>query len=422
MAWGPSAESREEFPRTLQMPIALPGEKVVYERVNRRRGVDEGRLIEVLEAHPERVEPPCEHYAMCGGCSLMHLDPRAQIRLKQSNLLGYFNEEGVEPEQVWAPLLGPQLGYRRKARLGVRLVRGKGRVLVGFRERDKRFVADMRRCVVLAAPAGELLEPLGELIGSLSIADRVPQVEIAVGDDATALVLRVLEPLTDEDMAKLRAFEEAHRQQPIRLFLQPGGLDTVAPLDGGGPHLAYAVTGDVTLAFAPTDFVQVNADLNRAMIARAIDLLAIEPGQQVLDLFCGLGNFTLPIGRVAESVVGYEGDRGLVERARENARAAGMSHVRFEQADLYADPEAVDLSGRWDGVLLDPPRSGAEAIVRRLGPVGPPRIVYVACGPRALARDAAILVRDHGYHLRGVGVMDMFPHTAHVESIALLER
>lgn len=360
----------------------------------------------------------------------MHLDPTAQIAWKQSLLLEDLVGHGLRPAHTLPPLRADEWRYRRRARLGVKWVAGKGKVVVGFREKDRRFIADLSTCEVLAGPEhgpladepGRLIPLLAELVGSLSIAAKLPQIEVSVGDDALALVLRVLEPPSDADLERLREFA---RQQQLRVFLQPGGLDSVAPLEPEhGELLHFSLPAfEVELGFRPTDFVQVNAALNRAMVERAIELLAPEPEHRTLDLFCGLGNFSLPLARRCEFVLGVEGDAGLVERARQNATANGIGNASFERRDLYGDIGELDwLDGRYDRVLLDPPRSGAEAIVERFDRIGAARIVYVACSPESLARDAAILVQRHGYRLIAAGVMDMFPHTAHVESIAVFER
>ncbi len=360
----------------------------------------------------------------------MHMDADAQIAFKQRVLLEDFERYGVTPERVLEPLRGPSWNYRRRARLGAKLVPAKGKVLVGFREKDRRFIADLSGCEILAGPAsgplagqpGLIIDALSQLIASLSIAARTPQIEVTVADDELALVLRVLDPPSDEDLDKLRTFE---RDWQLRLYLQPGGLETIAPLAGDrDPLLRYSIPEfELEISFLPTDFVQVNAAINRAMISQAIALLELEPSHRVLDLFCGLGNFSLPIARQAAEVVGIEGDAGLVERARANAAANRLHNVSFVQRDLYRDVDVAAWSERgFDRVLLDPPRSGAAAIVESFAPIAAPRVVYVACSPETLARDAATLISRHGYKLLAAGVMDMFPHTAHVESIAVFAR
>jgi 23S rRNA (uracil1939-C5)-methyltransferase len=417
-------------PRAAHVDGALAGESIELLRTEREGPLDAARVLSVLEPSPLRVDARCRHYGLCGGCSLMHMDADAQIAFKQKVLLEDFERYGVTPERVLEPLRGPSWAYRRRARLGAKLVPAKGKVLVGFREKDRRFVADLSTCEVLAGPAsgplaeqpGLLIDALSQLIGSLSIAARAPQIEVTVSDDELALVLRVLDPPSAEDLDKLHAFAQTWK---IRWYLQPGGLDSVVALDPAqGQLLRYSVPEfDVEISFLPTDFVQVNAAINRAMISRAIALLELEPSHRVLDLFCGLGNFSLPIARRAAAVVGIEGDASLVERARANAAANGLANASFVQRDLYRD---VDVSawaeGGFDRVLLDPPRSGAAAIVEGFATIAAPRVVYVACSPETLARDAAMLISRHGYRLLAAGVMDMFPHTAHVESIAVFAR
>jgi 23S rRNA (uracil1939-C5)-methyltransferase len=417
-------------PRPAHVDGALPGELVELLRTEREGPIDGARTLEVIEASAQRVEARCRHYGVCGGCSLMHLDVDAQIAFKQRVLLEDFERHGVRPERVLEPLRGPSWAYRRRARLGAKLVPAKGKVLVGFREKDRRFIADLSGCEILAGPAsgplagqpGLIIDALSQLIASLSIAARTPQIEVTVADDELALVLRVLDPPSDEDLDKLRTFE---RDWQLRLYLQPGGLETIAPLAGDrDPLLRYSIPEfELEISFLPTDFVQVNAAINRAMISQAIALLELEPSHRVLDLFCGLGNFSLPIARQAAEVVGIEGDAGLVERARANAAANRLHNVSFVQRDLYRDVDVAAWSERgFDRVLLDPPRSGAAAIVESFAPIAAPRVVYVACSPETLARDAATLISRHGYKLLAAGVMDMFPHTAHVESIAVFAR
>ena len=401
---------------------ALPGERVVLRRIGRRRNYDEAVLEQVLVASPDRVPAECPHFGVCGGCALQHLAPTAQLAFKQAQLLENLARLGsVQPEHVLEPLTGPVWGYRRRARLGIKLVPRKGRVLVGFRERSAPYVADLHECRVLAPPAGSLMDPLAELVAGLSIAARVPQAEVAVTDDACALVLRVLDEPSADDLAKLRQFEAAH---PVRFYLQSGGVETVRPLEQGQPPLGYALPAfGLRLEFEPTDFIQVNGALNEAMVSRAVELLEIEPSHAVLDLFCGLGNFSLPLATRAREVVGVEGDAGLVARAAANARRNAIGNASFFAADLTADPGPASWAGRpYDCVLLDPPRAGAREILPLVGRSGARRVVYISCHPGSLARDAGLLVREHGFRLRAAGVMDMFPHTTHVEAVAVFER
>ncbi|MBS0375112.1 MAG: 23S rRNA (uracil(1939)-C(5))-methyltransferase RlmD [Proteobacteria bacterium] len=403
------------------IPGALPGERVRLRRTRRRARHDEALLLEVLRAAPERVEPACGHYGRCGGCALQHLAPAAQLAAKERELLTQLERIGrVVPAQVLAPLTGAGYGYRRRARLGVRFLAKSGRAIVGFRERHSPLLADVRDCRVLAPPVGPLCEPLGEMLGLLSIADRVPQVEVAVGEGATVLVLRVLAEPSAADRARLRDFGARHG---VEFWLQPGGVESAAPLEGPGATLEYRLPEfDVTLGFGPLDFVQVHAELNRRMVATAVELLAPAPGDAVLDLYCGLGNFTLPLARRARSVLGVEGEAGLIARARANADRNGITNARFAVADLSrpldAEPWARE---RFERVLLDPPRAGALEVLPRVAAGAPRRVVYISCHPASLARDAGLLVHEHGFRLVAAGVMDMFPHTAHVESLAVFE-
>ncbi|KAB7627567.1 23S rRNA (uracil(1939)-C(5))-methyltransferase RlmD [Alkalilimnicola sp. S0819] len=403
---------------------ALAGERVMFQYTKRRRGVADGKLLEVLEAAPDRIEPRCPHFGLCGGCSLQQLTPEDQIAFKQSVLLEQFRQiGGVEPERVLAPLTGPVWGYRGKARLAARYVAGKGdRVLVGFREKHSPYVADLSICHVLDPRVGECLPALAELIGGLSVYRAVPQIEVAVADNAVALVFRNLEPFTEADLQRLSEFGQAHG---FRIYQQPGNESSIAPVWPAEPEsLYYRIPDyDVEVRFRPSDFTQVNQHINQRMIARALELLAPSADSRVLDLFCGLGNFTMPLARVAGQVTGVEGAEELVARARENAAHNGLSNVDYHVANLMHDQtDAAWLKGDYDRVLLDPPRSGALEMIPHIAKLGAERIVYVSCGPATLARDAGLLVKEFGYQLRAAGVMDMFPHTAHVESIALFER
>ncbi|MBX3704038.1 MAG: 23S rRNA (uracil(1939)-C(5))-methyltransferase RlmD [Steroidobacteraceae bacterium] len=399
---------------------ALPGEQVRLQRTVRRRRRDEAQMVEVLRPSPDRVTPRCAHFGVCGGCSLQHLDYQRQLEAKgrivaeQLERLG-----GVSPLRWLPPLAGPAWNYRRRARLGCRYVERKGRVLVGFRERSSPLLADLRGCEVLAGDAGRLIEPLATLVGSLTIMRRVAQVEVAVADNATALVLRVLDPPTAADLELLRAFERRHA---VEIYLQSGGLDTVAPLSPPGTPLGYGLPGlPAGIRFAPTDFIQVNGEMNRRMVAATLELLAPRPTDRALDLFCGIGNFTLPLAQRVAVATGVEGDPALVARARENADRNGIANARFLAADLASPEAGAGWGGDCDLVLLDPPRAGAREALPAIAAARPRRIVYVSCHAGTLARDAGILVKEHGFSLAAAGIMDMFPHTAHVESIALFE-
>ncbi|MCG8427486.1 MAG: 23S rRNA (uracil(1939)-C(5))-methyltransferase RlmD [Chromatiales bacterium] len=402
---------------------ALPGEEIEFVYTRKQRRYDEGDAVSILKASADRVEPGCTHFGVCGGCSLQHQSPEAQILAKQQALMDAFERIGkVMPEQILEPLTtGEPWGYRRKARLGVKFVHKKGKVLVGFRERGSSFVTDIERCPVLHPNVGELITPLSELIGSLSIKDQVPQIEVAIGDNSGILIFRILAPLTAEDSEKLIAFGDAHK---LGIYTQDGGPDTVKPLAGDPVALHYALPNyHIEVKFQPSDFTQVNTELNRLMLDRAMRMLDPEADDRVLDLFCGLGNFTMPIARSAAEVVGVEGDATLVERARQNARGNGIDNTRYFTANLYESLEKEPwLAERFDKALLDPPRSGALEVLEHLPKMGIQRIVYVSCYPGTLARDAGELVNQHGYTLKAAGVMDMFPHTAHVESIALFEK
>ncbi len=400
----------------------LPGEQVVVALRGGRRPRAE-KVSRVLAPDRTRVVPRCPHFVVCGGCSLMHQAPSAQLAHKQARLLAQLAEAGVEPGRPFAPLAGPVWHYRRRARLGARLVDAKGRVLVGFRERGSSYVADMAACHVLVAEVAHLIEPLGELLGRLAIARRVPQVEVAAGDDAVLLVLRTLDPPSDDDRAHLQRFGEQH---DVTFCLQPGDASTIVTLDGAPPpDLEYALPEfDVRFAFGPTDFVQVNGPMNRRLVARAVELLDPRPDENVLDLFCGLGNFSLPLARRAGQVFGFEGSAALVARATANAKRNGVANAHFELRDLYAgDPGPLVPPGTAiDKVLIDPPRTGAGRVLAPLAGLGARRLVYVSCNPATLASDAAELVNHLGYRLVAAGAVDMFPHTAHAEALALFER
>jgi 23S rRNA (uracil1939-C5)-methyltransferase len=408
--------------KTVFVADALPGEQVRLRRTHRQRKVDYAVTEEVLRASADRVVPRCPHFGTCGGCALQHLAPAAQLAFKQTQLIEDLSRlGGVQPQRLLEPLTGPVWYYRRRARLGIKLVPRKGKVLVGFRERSSPYVTDLHECHVLVEPVGTLITPLGRLIESLSIADRVPQAEVAVSDETVAFVLRVLAPPSPEDLQRLTAFEQAYA---VRFYLQPGGPDTVSALrtDPAIPPLQYRV-GDVTLEFEPTDFVQVNGVLNEAMVTRALDALELASSDAVLDLFCGLGNFSLPLARRAGRVVAVEGDAVLVRRARSNAERNHVTNVEFHVANLFEDVVGLPWTRRpYDGVLLDPPRAGAQRVLPVVAASGARRVVYISCHSGSLARDAGLLVREHGFRLSAAGVMDMFPHTTHVEAMAIFDR
>jgi len=402
---------------------SLPGERVRFVYTEQRRKYDQGRVVEVLEPSADRVEPQCHQFGICGGCSLQHQAPQAQIRAKQQAMLDALEHIGqVSPGELLAPLCGESpWGYRRKARLGVRYVPKKGGTLVGFRERNSSFVAELETCHILHPRVGKLLPALGRLIDGLSIHDQIPQIEMAMGDSVCVLIFRLLAPLDETDRERLLAFGPS---QGVAIYVQEAGPESIRPLSGEAADLSYQLPDfELTLHFLPSDFTQVNSDINRQMVRRAVELLELQPADRVLDLFCGLGNFTLPLARRCGEVSGVEGDAGLVARARDNARRNHIDNCRFYTANLYEDLDNEPwLQDRFDKALLDPPRSGAQEVLPHLPRLGVERLVYVSCYPGTLARDAGILVHELGYRLLSAGVMDMFPHTAHVESIAVFGR
>ncbi|MES9939102.1 MAG: 23S rRNA (uracil(1939)-C(5))-methyltransferase RlmD [Candidatus Thiodiazotropha sp. 6PLUC2] len=402
---------------------SLPGEKVRFLYTGRWRKYDEGRVVEVLSPSPQRVEPRCSQFGVCGGCSLQHQDGSAQVLSKQQSMLESLQHIGkVTPEQILPPMVSQSTwGYRRKARLGVRYVPKKGGTLVGFRERGSSFITDIDCCHILHPRVGELIPELSQLIDQLSIRNQIPQIEMAMGDELCVLIFRMLEPPSQEDLECLERFAPQHK---IEIYIQEGGPESVRPLKGDSVVLSYDLPAfDLSLDFLPNDFTQVNSDINRQMTLRAVEMLALDPEDRVLDLFCGLGNFTLPLARHSGHVTGVEGDAGLVARARENALSNQISNTSFYTANLYETLENEPwLQESFNKVLLDPPRSGAQEVLHHLPKLGAERILYVSCYPGTLARDAGLLVEEHGYRLVSAGVMDMFPHTAHVESIALFEK
>lgn len=402
---------------------ALPGEQVRCRITARHHRYDEARLETVETPAPERTPPACAHYDRCGGCSLQHLAPERQLAFKERWLLDNLNRIGnVQPRRVLEPLRGPVWGYRRKARLGVKYVAKKNRVLVGFNERHSGYVADLRRCEVLHPRIGGLLAALGDLIGGLSIRERIPQIEAAVGDNAAALSFRTLTPPTAADREALRAFGQQH---DLIIYLQPQGPASTTLLWPVQASLSYRLPAfELELEFMPYHFIQINPVVNQLLAQRAVDLLDARSGDRALDLYCGLGNFTLALARRARAVVGVEGDAELTAWAARNAARNGVVTARFERADLAREDigEAGWLQESYDKVLLDPPRSGAAALLPRLAALQARRIVYISCHPATLARDAGELTHRHGYRLTSAGVLDMFPHTAHVESIAVFER
>jgi len=399
---------------------ALPGEQVEIELLRRYRRYEEWSLVKLLTKSPERREPQCRHFGTCGGCSLQHQPPELQIRSKQGTLAEQLKRIGkVEPQEWLAPLTGPAWGYRRRARLGARLVPSKGGMFLGFREKRHSHLANLDVCPVLDPTMSALLVPLRTLLAGLSCADRIPQVEVAVGDNASALVFRHIVAFTAEDETALRAFGEAHS---VQIFAQIGAPETMRPVWPAEPEpLFYRLPDGTTIHFQPTDFIQVNAAINAKMVDQAMRLLDPQPGDSILDLFCGLGNFTLPLARRCTRVLGIENDAVLVDGARRNAERNGLSNVEFRAVNLYGT-NAAWSDWTFNKMLLDPPRNGAMETVKQLAEPLPERIVYVSCYAATLARDAQYLVEVLGYRLRAAGVMDMFPHTHHVEAMALFER
>lgn len=402
---------------------ALPGETVEAKHSYVSRKYNEARVLAVKQASPERVEPFCPKFGICGGCSLQHMAPEAQIQFKQDVLAEQFRHfGGLSPDEWLPPLTAATRGYRRRARLGVRYVVKREEVLVGFREKRTHYLTDISGCPVLDPRIGEQITALRALFSGMAIRDQIPQMEVACGDDEVALVLRHMVPLPAEDLAAVLDYVKA---RDMHLYLQPAGNDSVHRVwpEQGEDRLHYRLDDfDATLAFHPMDFTQVNAGINQRMVSLALELLDPQPTDRVLDLFCGLGNFTLPLARKAAHVVGVEGAEAMVHRGYENARANGLDNVEFHAQDL-----TQDFSGQpwakagFDRILIDPPRSGALEVVKYLPRFGAKRVVYVSCNPATLARDAGELARA-GYRLRKAGVMDMFTHTAHVESIAVFEK
>ncbi len=404
---------------------ALPGEVVEYASDRRKKNYEKAHAVRVLRSSSQRVAPPCPHFGTCGGCSMQHLNLSGQTAAKQRVLEdALWHLARLKPEQVLPPIAGTGSAYRTRARLSVRHVASKGGALVGFREKHSSYVAVMDSCAVLPAHVSALIPRLKTLVEGMSQPDRMPQIEVAVGGSRTVLLLRHLEPLSADDLERLRVFADEHR---IVWYLQSKGLDSVILFHPpGAPMLNYELPDfGLNLQFHPTEFTQVNHGVNRMLVRRAMLLLKPQAGERIADLFCGLGNFTLPIARMGAHVLGVEGSAELVKRAQGNATANGLAALcEFSVANLFEVTEdSFAALGSFDKLLIDPPREGAIALVKALpAEGGPRRIVYVSCSPATLARDAAVLVHEKGYRLCGAGIANMFPHTSHLESIALFEK
>jgi len=408
--------------KTIFVDGAVTGEEVEYSAYRKKPAWEAAQVLRIEREAFSRVAPRCAFFGTCGGCSMQHVEERAQVAAKQRVLEDALWHIGrVRPETMMRPLHGLAWGYRHRARMSARWVEKKGGSLVGFRERKSSYVTDMTSCEVLPPKVSGLIRPLRVLIDTLDMRERIPQIEVAVGDELAVLVLRVLAPVGAEDGERLKRFAEGHG---VQLWLQPAGPDSARafwPL--AAPELYYTLPEyGVRIAFGPTDFTQVNHAVNRLLVVRALSLLDPRPGEDIVDFFCGLGNFTLPIARSGAGVLGVEGSAGLLARAEANARANGLAdRCRFAAADLF-DATACAGLPRCDKALLDPPREGAVELVKSFAAKPPSRIVYVACDPATLARDAGVLVHTQGYRLAAAGAINMFPHTSHVESIALFER
>lgn len=401
----------------------LPNETVNINYLRKHSRFDAAVAVEVIESSPDRVTPQCQHFGVCGGCSMQHLASEAQIKHKQAVLLEQLQHlGGSSPEQILSPLISQPWSYRNKARLGVKYVHAKSKVLVGFREISGRYITDCQECPVLHPSVGTKITRLQQLIATLSAFKEIPQIEVAIDDEVTALIIRHLKPLSDNDLAQLKKFAE---QENFHIYLQPGGLNSIHKLwpEQSDFYLHYQLNDhQIELKFHPADFTQVNPAINQQMVKRAIELLEPNPHEKLLDLFCGIGNFTLPLARYCQTITGIEGDTQLVERARQNAQHNQLANVDFAVANLMEDISDKSWSKQsYDKILLDPPRSGAYEICQIIGKFKAERILYISCNPATLARDTAVIVKQN-YRLVKAGVMDMFPHTSHVESIALFEK
>lgn len=404
---------------------ALTGERVTYSTYRKKNNYEQAKVGQILKQSFMRVQPKCPVFGVCGGCSMQHLDARAQVDVKQRVLEDNLQRIGkVKPEVILPAIYGQPWGYRQRARLSVRHVLKKEKTLVGFREQNGKYVADMQHCEILTPKIAALLPLLGELNEKFTRRDIIPQIEVAVGEHVDVLVLRILDALTPADEALIRAFADAHQ---VQFWTQTGGPETVKPFyPPDAPGLSYSLPEfGITMPFAPTEFTQVNSDMNRLMIGRAMRLLAPQPGERIADFFCGLGNFTLPIARSGAHVLGVEGSEALVKRARQNAAYNGLTaNTGFKAMNLFEmNEDELTKLGHFDKWLVDPPRDGAIELMKSISDAtAPHRIVYVSCSPSTLARDAEVLVHVKGYQLNKAGVMNMFPQTSHVESIAVFTK
>ncbi len=410
--------------KTIFIEGALPGEEVTYRVFKKKPSYEMATMDQLVKPAHLRIQPKCAYFGVCGGCSMQHLDPAAQVAVKQRVLENDLWHIGkVRAETILPAIHGVPWGYRFRARISVKYAIKKSMVLIGFHEKRSHFVLDMHSCEVLPQRISRLIAPLRALVEQISIRDRIPQIEMALGQNVDVLVLRIMDPLSVEDESLLKTFADTHA---VQFWLQTKGLNTAQafyPLDA--PPLDYRLPEfGITMPFQPTEFTQVNPFMNTLLVRRALGLLDPQPGERIADLFCGLGNFTLPIARRGANVLGVEGSAALVARACANAEYNGLAgNTEFRQADLFqVTQESLSALGRFDKMLIDPPRDGAFNLIKSLGADAPKRIVYVSCNPSTLARDAAELVHHKGYALKAAGVANMFPHTAHVESIALFEK
>lgn len=418
---------RGEDGKVVFVDYALPGERVKFVPVMNRKSYLFGSTIEVLESSEHRIEPKCAVFGECGGCVLQHLDEKIQIQYKQQHLLENFKKIGnVQPDELLPPMTGPHWGYRRRARLGAKFVPKKGGMIVGFRERNTSYIQPTDKCEVLYPEVSAMFPDLRETLEKTSCNDKIPQIEISVADNAVVMIVRHLEAFIQSDLDLLTEFA---KRNEVQMFLQPGNLKSVHPLYPEKPDALFYdfKEFDIRIEFLPTDFIQVNGGINDQLVSKAIELLDIQAGDKVLDLFCGVGNFTLPLARKSSNVIGVEGDQALVNRAIHNKELNKLDNVDFHFGDLFKEDMTSSSHGDWleqkfDKILLDPPRSGAAEMIKRIPEFGASKVVYVSCGPATLARDAGVMVNEHGYKMTHVGVIDMFPHTAHVESIAVFEK